>query len=248
MRSVLFDHIAIAVPRLADAEAVLAGELGGRSAYGMTRGAFSFWHWRYEGGGDIEALEPAGDDGGFLHRFIAQRGPGIHHVTFTVPSLAEACERARRQGYSIVGYDDSDPEWSEAFLHPREAQGIVVQFAQTNAHHADVPPGHEAPASAPPGARDAASRITVLGLRLSARSRERAHTQWGTVVQGQLVNGSGGTLVYRWPGSFLRITVEVDENREEGPLCIEYSSRQPVPLSDGRHPVLGAVFKRRPAE
>ena len=68
------------------------------------------------------------------------------------------------------------------------------------------------------------------------------------VVQGQLVNGSGGTLVYRWPGSFLRITVEVDENREEGPLCIEYSSRQPVPLSDGRHPVLGAVFKRRPAE
>jgi hypothetical protein len=28
VRSVLFDHIAIAVPRLADAEAVLAGELG----------------------------------------------------------------------------------------------------------------------------------------------------------------------------------------------------------------------------
>ena len=247
MRSVLFDHIAIAVPRLADAEAVLAGELGGRSAYGMTRGAFSFWHWRYDGGGDIEALEPAGDDGGFLHRFIAQRGPGIHHVTFTVPSLAEACERARRHGYSIVGYDDSEPEWSVAFLHPREAQGIVVQFAQTNADHADVPSGHEAP-SAPPGARDAASRITVLGLRLSARSRERAHTQWGTIVQGQLVNGSDGTLAYRWPGSFLRITVEVDENREEGPLCIEYSSRQLVPLSDGRHPVLGVVFKRRPAE
>src|SRR5262245_15347507 len=58
VRSVLFDHIAIAVPRLADAEAILAGQLGGRSAYGMTRGAFSFWHWRYEGGGDIEVLEP----------------------------------------------------------------------------------------------------------------------------------------------------------------------------------------------
>ncbi|HKQ65871.1 MAG TPA: hypothetical protein VJZ73_12730, partial [Methylomirabilota bacterium] len=189
-----------------------------------------------------------GNDGGFLHRFIAQRGPGIHHVTFTVPSLAEACERARRQGYSIVGYDDSDPEWSEAFLHPREAQGIVVQFAQTNATHADVPHGHESPPSGPPGARGSASRITVLGLRLSARSRERAHTQWGTVVQGQLVSGSDGTLVYRWPGSFLRIAVEIDENRDEGPLCIEYSSRQPVPLSDGRHPVLGAVFKRRPAD
>jgi methylmalonyl-CoA/ethylmalonyl-CoA epimerase len=248
VRPVLFDHIAIAVPRLADAEAVLAGELGGRSTFGMTTDEYRFWHWRYQGGGDLEALEPAGDDGGFLHRFIAQRGPGIHHVTFTVPSLAEACERARRHGYSIVGYDDSDPEWSEAFLHPREAQGIVVQFAQTNADRTELPPGHEAPASRPAGARDSASRITVLGLRLSARSRERALTQWGTVVQGQLVNGNDGTLVYRWPGSFLRITVEIDESRDEGPLCIEYSSRQPVRLSDGRHPVLGAVFKRRPAE
>jgi len=34
LRSVLFDHIAIAVPRLGDAEAILARELGGRPAYG----------------------------------------------------------------------------------------------------------------------------------------------------------------------------------------------------------------------
>jgi methylmalonyl-CoA/ethylmalonyl-CoA epimerase len=178
VRSVLFDHIAIAVPRLADAEAVLAGELGGRSAYGMTRGAFSFWHWRYEGGGDIEALEPAGDDGGFLHRFIAQRGPGIHHVTFTVPSLAEACGRARRHGYSIVGYDDSDPEWSEAFLHPREAQGIVVQFAQTNADHADVPPAtrRRRPRRPARAIRRRASRCSACG---SAHARASARTPSG---------------------------------------------------------------------
>jgi hypothetical protein len=49
VRSVLFDHIAIAVPRLAEAEAVLAGELGGRSTFGMTTEEYRFWHWRYEG-------------------------------------------------------------------------------------------------------------------------------------------------------------------------------------------------------
>ena len=246
MRSVLFDHIAIAVPRLADAEAVLAGQLGGRSTFGMTTDEYRFWHWRYEGGGDIEALEPAGQDGGFLHRFIAQHGPGIHHVTFTVPSLAEACDRARVNGYSIVGYDDSDPEWSEAFLHPKQAQGIVVQFAQTNADRTVVPPGHEAPGPAPSSTNDSAWPITVLGLRLSARSRERAHTQWGTVVQGMLANGNDGVLVYRWPGSFLRLVIEIDPARDEGPLWIEYSSRRAVPLSDAPHPVLGAVFKRLP--
>ncbi|PYN81112.1 MAG: hypothetical protein DMD96_10745 [Candidatus Rokuibacteriota bacterium] len=120
MRSIRFDHIALAVPRLVDAQAILVGQLGGESAFGMETDAFRFWHWRYEGGGRLEVLEPAGEDG-FLHRFLAQRGPGIHHVTFTVPSLGEACDRARAHGYSIVGYDDSDPEWKEAFLHPREA-------------------------------------------------------------------------------------------------------------------------------
>ena len=77
MRAVLFDHIAIAVPRLADADAVLAAELGGRSTFGAATDEYRFWHWRYEGGGDLEALEPAGEDG-FLHRFLARHGPGIH--------------------------------------------------------------------------------------------------------------------------------------------------------------------------
>jgi methylmalonyl-CoA/ethylmalonyl-CoA epimerase len=243
VRSVLFDHIAIAVPRLADAEAILGGELGGRPASGMTRSEFRFHHWRYEGGGDLEVLEPAGADG-FLHRFIAQRGPGIHHVTFTVPSLVEACERARAQGYSIVGYDDSDPEWKEAFLHPRQAQGIVVQFAEPSAD-APGPPPHDEGRRRPP--RELVAPITVLGLRLRARSRERAHTQWGTVVRGARADGGDGTLVYRWPGSFMYIVIEIDTVRDEGPLWIEYSSRRAVPLSDDPHPVLGAVFKRQPA-
>jgi methylmalonyl-CoA/ethylmalonyl-CoA epimerase len=244
VRSVLFDHIAIAVPRLADAEAILAGQLGGRSAFGMTTAAFSFWHWRYEGGGDLEVLEPAGADG-FLHRFLAQRGPGIHHVTFTVPSLDAACERARAQGYAIVGYDDSDPEWKEAFLHPRQAQGIVVQLAEPAAGGPGPPARDESPRPRP---RDLAPPITVLGLRLSARSRDRAHTQWGAVVQGRRADGRDGTLVYRWPGSFMRIVIEIDPARDEGPLCIEYSTRRPVPLSDDPHPVLGAVFRRPPGD
>jgi len=231
VRPVLFDHIAIAVPRLADAEPILAGQLGGRSTSGATTDEYRFWHWRYQGGGDLEILEPAGGDG-FLHRFLAQRGPGIHHVTFTVPSLDDACDRARANGYSVVGYDDSEPEWKEAFLHPRQAQGIVVQFAETNgAHRLPEAPGPS---------------ITVIGLRLSVRAAERAHAQWGAVVRGEIGPDDDGMLVYRWPGSSMRIAVEIDPNRDEGPICIEYTSPRPVVLADGAHPVLGAVFRRLP--
>src|SRR6266545_1166005 len=127
-----FDHIAIAVPRIAEVPAFLEGTLGGVAKYGRsTGGAFIWTVWRFEGGGRIEILEPFGRDG-FLHRFLAQRGPGIHHVTFKVPSLDEACERARAQGYTPVGRDDSDPSWKEAFLHPKEALGIVVQLAEAH--------------------------------------------------------------------------------------------------------------------
>jgi methylmalonyl-CoA/ethylmalonyl-CoA epimerase len=239
VRAVLFDHIAIAVPRLADAAAILAGQLGGRSTFGATTDEYRFWHWRYEGGGDLEVLEPAGADG-FLHRFLAQRGPGIHHVTFTVPNLDEACDRARAQGYSIVGYDGSDPQWKEAFLHPKQAQGSVIQLAETNVVQTSEPSNEAASRRRTPNPPP----ITVLGLRLSARSRLDANTQWGTVLRGERVDRGANDLVFRWPGSFMRVTVEIDPLRGEGPLCIEYSSGRPVPLSDGAHPVLGAVFRQ----
>jgi len=85
----------------------------------------------------------------------------------------------------------------------------------------------------------------MLGLRLRAHSRERAQTQWGRVIRGEPAATPDGTLVYRWPGSFMRIAVEIDPEGEEGPLGIEYTSDRSVGMPDGPHPVLGAVFQRR---
>ncbi|NNL66418.1 MAG: hypothetical protein HKP30_09265, partial [Myxococcales bacterium] len=120
------DHVALGVSRIADAQPFVAGELGGeRFDCGPGMG-FQWVQWRFPGGGVIELLEPAGEPGGFLHRFLASRGPGVHHVTFKVPDLEVAAERARDAGYGIVGWFDADPHWKECFLHPKQAQGIVV--------------------------------------------------------------------------------------------------------------------------
>ncbi|HYS17753.1 MAG TPA: hypothetical protein VET45_12585 [Candidatus Binatia bacterium] len=86
----------------------------------------------------------------------------------------------------------------------------------------------------------------MLGMRLRAHSRERAQTQWGRVIRGEPDTTPDGTLIYRWPGSFMRIAVEIDPGHDEGPICIEYASRRPVALPEGPHPVLGAVFRKRP--
>ena len=238
---ILFDHIAIGMPKMADAAPFLAGELGGVPDIGRPSGPYTRGTYRFEGGGCIEIIEPLGASG-FLHRFLAERGPGFHHVTFKVPSLDDVCARAERAGYDIVGRDDSDAEWKEAFLHPKQALGIVVQFAQPGPAH-----GTACPCTPPPGVPSPPPPATLLGLRMRAQSRERAVTQWGTVLQGTMADGPRGSLVFRWPGSFMRLAVEIDPVQKEGPIAIELASPRTLTLPEGPHPVLGAVFKEEEA-
>jgi len=238
---VLFDHIAIGMPRTADAAPFLSGTLGGVPDAGYPSRFYTWGTYRFEGGGSIEILEPRGGSG-FLHRFLAERGPGIHHVTFKVPSLDAVCARAEAAGYDIVGSNRSDPSWKEAFLHPKQALGIVVQFAEPG------PIDSEPPAKMPPpDVAGAPPPVIILGLRLRCQSRERAMTQWATVLEGQAAPGPRGGLVFRWPGSFMRIAVDIDPIREEGPIAIELRSPRGLPLPEGPHPVLNTVFSAEEA-
>ncbi len=240
MSEVRLDHIALAVSRLAEAPAFLVGVLGGTPVFGATAPAYRFGHWRFAGGGRLEILEPAGRDG-FLHRFLARHGPGVHHVTFKVPSLRAACRGAEEHGYQIVGYDDSNPVWQEAFLHPRQALGIVVQLAESSGA------GGAAPSiGLPPGPPDPPPPVKVVGLRLRARSRQRAVVQWHHVLQGQAGEEADGMLIYRWPHSALRLAVEIDADQDEGPIAIEVTSDRAISLPDGEHPVFGVVFRAVP--
>jgi hypothetical protein len=232
-----FHHLAIGAPRLADAPPFLVGELGGVPEHDGAGRGFRFACWRYAGGGRIEVLEPRGADS-FLHRFLGERGPRVHHLTFKVPSLREAADRAEARGYPVVGYDDSRPEWSEAFLHPKRALGIVVQMVQSAGGEPRRPwQGPPMPPSPPPP-------ITIVGLRLSAHSAERARVQWTEILQGREEPGPAGERVYRWPGSPMRLAVEIDPVRPEGPLAVEVVADRPLALPAGLHPALGAVFVR----
>ncbi len=234
---VRFDHIALGLERMTDAPAVLVGALGGVPDEGAPSREFNWGCWRFHGGGRIEVIEPRGDHG-FLHRFLARHGPGIHHVTFIVRSLAEACARAEAHGYTIVGYDDSNPSWKEAFLHPRQAQGIVVQLAEAGDGDA---PGRWQP---PPWPACPPPPVTVLGLRTRVRTRERARTQWELVLRGEAQDVSGRETIYRWPGSPMRVAVEIDPSADEGPICVEFASDRPIAFPDG-HRALTAVFAER---
>jgi methylmalonyl-CoA/ethylmalonyl-CoA epimerase len=229
------DHIAIGMARLADAADVLVGRLGGRADSGGLGGGFRWACWRYDGGGRIEVIEPVGADG-FVHRFLAARGPGIHHVTFKVSSLGEAAARAEAQGYRLVGRDESDPDWQVAYLHPKEALGIVVQLAQPGGRSGPRPWEVPAGPPAPP------LPVRVLGLRMRARTAERARVQWEGALGGTLARETAGELVFGWPGSPMRIVVDVAPDAEEGPTVIEIGPTPAVVLPAGPIAPLGTTF------
>jgi len=172
------DHIALGLHCITDGVPFLVGELGGRFKDGGPSGNFTGGQWTFADGEKLELIEPLGEPGGFMHRFLAARGPGIHHVTFKVTDIVAAAERVRRFGYDVVGYNDDFPYWKELFVHPKQALGIVIQLAEEHPLPEGMAEtwnaGWEAPKSPPPAAPPA--RIT--GLRLTARSPEAAPVVW----------------------------------------------------------------------
>jgi catechol 2,3-dioxygenase-like lactoylglutathione lyase family enzyme len=234
------DHVAFGVPDVESATPFLVGVLGGRPLEGGPGDGFGFWQWAFAGGARVEVIAPAGPEGGFLHRFLERHGPSVHHVTFKVPDLDAALVGVRASGLEVVGYDASNPGWKEAFLHPRQAQGIVVQLAQsepsldhTLLHDWSFP---EPSAGTP---RPAEWRTLVL----SANDLGAARRQWGTVLGGQLEYEDGG-LRARWPGSPMAIAVEEHPGAAEGPLRIELASERRLSLPEGPLPGFGIVFRQ----
>lgn len=69
--------------------------------------------------------------------------------------------------------------------------------------------------------------MTVLGLRTRAHAIERADAQWRSLLSAER-SEEHATLVYRWPGSPMRIVVEIDPEKAEGPLSIELTSPRPL--------------------
>jgi len=235
---VQLDHVAIGVPQVAAVTPVLVGALGGRPRGAGRNRAFCFWQWEFAGGGALEVLTPDGPPGGFLERFLARRGAGIHHVTYKVPEIRDALDHAKTRGYEAVGFDDSSPSWIEAFLHPKSAPGIVVQLVES---HPELYGEFEGPELAFPPAPAPAAPARLLGLSLSVRDAARARDLFEGLLDGRC-HEHAGRLVFRWPDSPLAIAVTTDATREEGALALEWSAPRALAFPRGRHPELGVAL------
>ena len=86
----------------------------------------------FDGGGlRIELLEST-DPEGPIGRYLAKRGPGLHHVCYSVPDIRRTLEDLKAKGIEPIGVAPRPGAHGcqVAFLHPKVSGGILVELSQ----------------------------------------------------------------------------------------------------------------------
>jgi methylmalonyl-CoA/ethylmalonyl-CoA epimerase len=195
------DHLAIGTATLADGWDLFGGILGGTWAYGGDSPGYWWGQLTFAAGPKIELLTPAGapagapgggSGGGFLDRFLAARGAGPHHFNFLVPDIEETLARIRAFGIEPVGVNLANPNWREAFLHPRAAHGIVIQVAQQGGPPPPCAPPRDLPEPGPP------ARFDLIEYHVA--DLDGAVRLFRDVLDGQLEPPGADAAELTWPG------------------------------------------------
>ena len=88
------------------------------------------------GEGHIELLAPLGPDTP-VGKFLAKKGPGIHHVAYSVEDIDEALEQAKAIGLKLI---DESPRTGirgsrVAFVHPVATGSVLTEIVQPAENH-----------------------------------------------------------------------------------------------------------------
>lgn len=79
----------------------------------------------------VELLAPLGADTP-VGKFLAKRGPGLHHVAYQVPDIEKTLAALSEAGLELI---DTEPrvgirDSRVAFLHPRSSGGVLTEIVQ----------------------------------------------------------------------------------------------------------------------
>ncbi len=126
------DHIGIAVASLDDALAFYRDALGLEiEAPEEVASQRVRAHFIPLGGSALELLEATAEDSP-IAKYLAKRGPGLHHVTLRVEDIAAALARLKARGVRLI--DEAPRPGAHgslvAFIHPASAHGVLVELTQ----------------------------------------------------------------------------------------------------------------------
>ena len=129
---VVLDHLGIAVASLADSVKLYEQALGLQVAgYEVIPQEETRVAMLPVGESRIELLEPTAPDSP-IARFLAQRGPGLHHICLRVPNLEAAVARLEENGMKLINREPGIGAGGHryVFVHPSSAGGVLLELVE----------------------------------------------------------------------------------------------------------------------
>ncbi|HWX74735.1 MAG TPA: methylmalonyl-CoA epimerase [Solirubrobacteraceae bacterium] len=132
------DHIGVAVEELEPALELYRDRLGLRVAHrevvaeqGVEAVLLDVGENHVELLAPLEPTTPVG-------KFLAKRGPGLHHVAYQVPNIDAALDALRAEGMALIDEQARTGIRGSrvAFMHPRATGGVLTEIVQPAAEHA----------------------------------------------------------------------------------------------------------------
>ena len=88
-------------------------------------------HFLPAGDASVELVEPTADDSP-IAKYIAKRGPGLHHLCLRVEDLAAALAELKGRGVRLI--DEAPRPGAHhslvAFIHPSSTHGVLIELKQ----------------------------------------------------------------------------------------------------------------------
>jgi methylmalonyl-CoA/ethylmalonyl-CoA epimerase len=131
------DHIGVATDDLEGAVALYEGTLGMPVSHRETVESQGVEAVLLDvGDGHVELLRPLGPDTA-VGKFLARKGPGLHHVAYAVEDIDATLPRLVEAGIELI---DAEPrvgirDSRVAFLHPRSTGGVLTEIVEPAKGH-----------------------------------------------------------------------------------------------------------------
>jgi methylmalonyl-CoA/ethylmalonyl-CoA epimerase len=126
------DHVGVVVTDLEGAIALYTSNFGMRVTHRAGNEHLGIVAAFLEmGGAELELLAPTRADS-MVSKFLADRGPGLHHLAYTVPDIRQALADAKSRGLELI---DQEPRIGLhgvpiAFIHPKSVGGVLTELVE----------------------------------------------------------------------------------------------------------------------
>lgn len=82
-------------------------------------------------GSEVELVKPTTDDSG-VAKYLAKRGPGMHHICLEVDDIAAMMSQLKAKGVRLINEKPRTAADGKkyAFIHPESTSGVLVELYQ----------------------------------------------------------------------------------------------------------------------